>query len=142
MSLSISFTELKIQVPTLATPTSKPELHILNASLRRIDLISKILAPIWISTVALQVRQGKWTATVVACFNALTTFLELFTANEVWRQCPRLRESRTNAPLAFPLALHDEVGHPRERMRTWKGLKLYFSTDMYIRTFVQFLTFP
>ena len=81
-------------VPLLATPTTRPALHVLNASLKRIDLISKLVAPLAISAVALGLHSLKLTALIIAAMQVLSLAPEVLAANRVWRSCKRLHEPR------------------------------------------------
>ena len=62
-------------MPTLATPTSKPQLHFLNAAIKRIDLKSKLVGPIFISLAVMTVESLVVLALVVAGMNSILSCL-------------------------------------------------------------------
>ena len=81
-------------VPLLATSTSRPALHVLNAALKRIDLISKLVAPLAISAVALALHSLRQAALIIAAMQIVSLVPELITASQVWGSCKRLQEPR------------------------------------------------
>ncbi|KAK3692073.1 Ferroporti-1 [Podospora appendiculata] len=128
-------------VPTIASEVSDPPLHQLNAIMRRIDLVSKILAPVFVSVV--YIRDPLYLAAVAALMNLATVGVELATARSAWTRCTVLRlarepkappepeddttitlDSDETTPLATPAT--DELAINNNK----KGLRLYFSSDV------------
>lgn len=80
-------------LPRLASPTSKPALHTLNAGIERIDLISKLVAPLAVSAVELGVHSLRVTTLLIAVMQIVTIAPELWLAREVWRSSAALQSS-------------------------------------------------
>jgi hypothetical protein len=80
-------------LPTMASDLSRPPLHLLNAMMRRIDLVSKILAPVAVSVVAVRASPAVL-ALVTAVLNLATVAAEVATARSAWHMCRALRSSR------------------------------------------------
>ncbi|KAK3375422.1 hypothetical protein B0H63DRAFT_278860 [Podospora didyma] len=100
-----------------AAEGSVPALHALNATMRRIDLISKILAPVFVS--ALAIRRGEqYLAGVTAAMNLATVGIELVTAKSAWESCNVLKMERRGR------------GKGPEEDEEREGLMLYFSSDV------------
>lgn len=138
-------------VPILATPTSRPPLHVLNATMKRIDLISKLVAPLFVSVAAIWVQSLRMTTLVIAAIQALSVIPEMVTARRVWLSSPRLQESREHLYSAtvtesedLPIpemalrrnsseSIENAQDRPsfKERMKIWNhGLHLYFSSPV------------
>ncbi|KAL7268886.1 hypothetical protein RUND412_008476 [Rhizina undulata] len=140
-------------IPTLASPASTPSLHVLNASMRRIDLICKLIAPIFISLIAMLARSVRITVFVVLATNALSVGVEWIAAKRVWKECPKLREPRRAGPApdeeTIATATEEvlgEVSEPETVNKLGKlgqGLKLYFGSNVWIPSFaLALLYFP
>lgn len=127
-------------VPTIASEVSKPPLHQLNATMRRIDLVSKILAPVFVSTIAIKASSVVLVA-VTAGVNLATVAVELSTARTAWNKCnalklsrepknvvPELRRSSDDLDAAGTTVDSERV-HPEKR-----GLALYFSNPVCLGT--------
>ncbi len=123
-------------VPTIASEVSRPPLHQLNATMRRIDLISKILAPVFVSVVAIRTSPAVL-ALVTACINAATVAVELVTARTAWDKCHALKLARESkdgldqdGDATPPNEVLDvgavEIVEPRAEKT---GFALYFSSD-------------
>ena len=125
------------QVPTLATPTSKPQLHVLNAAMKRVDLTSKLVAPIFISLAAMTVKSLVALALVVAAMNVILLLPEWLCAKWVWNACAKLQEPRQ--PLSPPTFVEEEEGensgllplNPKERWAS--SFKIYFNNNAWKR---------
>ncbi|RDW94335.1 hypothetical protein BP5796_00098 [Coleophoma crateriformis] len=122
-------------VPALKAPDGQPyDLTNLNAVMRRIDLICKLAAPIFISTVIslTGVRTG---AAVVGCMSAVSWGLEYWCARRVWLG---------NAQLRVPKVVRDPGGNgSSEGLTRWQklalglkgygqGFKNYFGSSVWI----------
>jgi solute carrier family 40 (iron-regulated transporter), member 1 len=137
-------------VPTLASDTSQPPLHTLNATMRRIDLISKythprraycqsmradlgvrILAPVFVSYVKIRTT-AVMLAAVIAGLNLGTVSVEVMTAKMAWTNCAVLEKKReeVNVPTSPPSLEGSDGEHTTTRATPQKrGLGLYFSSD-------------
>ncbi|KAK6506143.1 hypothetical protein TWF506_011065 [Arthrobotrys conoides] len=93
-------------VPTLA-PTVGDSLHKLNATMRRIDLICKVLAPGFVTLLptgfsVIEVTKDHsvfWTAVVIAVMSLLSPWVEWLSAQRVWDknellQAPKIIEGQ------------------------------------------------
>ncbi|KAJ6263620.1 hypothetical protein Dda_2188 [Drechslerella dactyloides] len=94
-------------VPTLAPAVGDSSLHILNAMMRRIDLICKVLAPGFVTLLptgfaavpATAPRSMFWTVAVIAAMSLLSPWVEWISAHRVWSnsevlQAPKIVERR------------------------------------------------
>ncbi|KAK6524814.1 hypothetical protein TWF281_011712 [Arthrobotrys megalospora] len=80
-------------VPTLAPAVGESSLHILNASMRRIDLICKVLAPGFVtllptvfSLLTVTKRHSVfWSVVVIAVMSLLSPWVEWMSAQRVWK---------------------------------------------------------
>ncbi|OCK85430.1 hypothetical protein K432DRAFT_343183 [Lepidopterella palustris CBS 459.81] len=140
-------------VPILA-PETGPECFTLtqiNATMARIDMVCKLIAPIIISgflSVAPSVRFG---VVCIAAANILSTFLEIWSAKWLWDQCDILRKPKLSAILEFDSEGNFETRHRSESQASritffqawvdsitswWHGyipsLKLFFATEVWI----------
>ncbi|KAG0131314.1 hypothetical protein HOY82DRAFT_608276 [Tuber indicum] len=114
-------------VPTLVTPTSDPPLYVLNASMRHIDLISKLVAPIFVSLAATFWKSQRVTAFGVAGMNAVFMVPEWSAARKVWLSCSRLRENRLNAA-----AVMENEGWGSGVASWATDFKVYFGSNAWI----------
>ncbi|KAK3333419.1 Ferroporti-1 [Cercophora scortea] len=125
-------------VPTIASEVSDPPLHQLNAVMRRIDLVSKILAPVFVSVI--YIRDPLYLAAITAVTNLATVGIELATARSAWDRCNVLKLARE--PKATPESDdnitpdNNEATPPTDNVNTTntnlKGLHLYFKSDVYL----------
>jgi len=67
----------------------KTPLHVLNASMKRIDLISKLVAPIFISFASMALNQTV-IAFAVGAMNLILFLPEWVCARYVWTACTKL----------------------------------------------------
>ena len=121
-------------VPTIASQMSSPPLHQLNATMRRIDLVSKILAPVFVSTIAIK-TSSIVLVTVTAGVNLATVGVELATARTAWNKCNALKLARE--PKSAATTLRGVDGHagstiaiPDGTHQEKRGLALYFSNPV------------
>ncbi|KAK6709837.1 hypothetical protein SNK05_004313 [Fusarium graminearum] len=82
-------------IPTIASECSEPPLHHMNAVMRRIDLTSKMLAPIFISGVAAQ-KGSAVLAAITAGLNMMTVGIELISARSAWNHSAVLQQERAS----------------------------------------------
>ncbi|KAI5919247.1 Ferroportin1-domain-containing protein [Camillea tinctor] len=123
-------------VVTVAAPAGSPyDLSHLNAVMRRIDLVCKLLSPILISVIITTLDSVR----IGVIYTGLTSFVcipvEFFSAKKVWSH---------NAVLQVPKPLPPQHtasgGEPQAGTRScmaqlrqfFKGLELYFSTPVWI----------
>lgn len=118
-------------IPTIASEYSKPPLHELNAIMRRIDLISKILAPVFASVIAIRTSSAVLAA-VTAAMNVTTVGIELITARTAWKHCSVLERDRDSKP-ETPSTAEDQEGRETAPVVERKSsLALYFSNDAWL----------
>lgn len=121
------------QVPTLATSTSKPSLPELNAVMRRIDLLCKLFAPIFISVIAILAANIRVTIFIILSTNLVSVAIESFSAKKVWTECERLQAPR---PIAEPQDGETDLSLVETRWEKWShGLRLFFRSEIWIRKF-------
>ncbi|EXM14473.1 Ferroportin-1 [Fusarium oxysporum f. sp. vasinfectum] len=116
-------------VPTIASECSEPPLHHLNAVMRRIDLTSKMLAPIFISGVAAQESSAVLAAITVG-LNMMTVGIELISARSAWNHCAVLQRERASQPDAAGCEQggdQEGMGEPEVQKNS---LALYFTSDV------------
>ncbi|KAJ9134450.1 hypothetical protein NKR23_g10099 [Pleurostoma richardsiae] len=117
-------------VPTIASESSEPRLHQLNAVMRRIDLISKILAPVCVSVIAVRTSPTVLAA-ATAGMNVATVAIELASAKAAWRKCAVLGRERDSKPEATLPGLGDQLEAGESGPDPEKSsLALYFSNDV------------
>lgn len=115
------------QVPAIAATEPAPFLLSLNASMRRIDLTCKLLAPLSISVLALVASSVRVTAVCIAVINAVSVGIEWHTAYRVYRSCPSLRVPKAPSPPPVQATRQQSV------FRSWtQGLSLFFSTEIWL----------
>ena len=85
-------------IPLLASQTSDSTYSLtqLNAVMRRIDLICKLVSPVMISVVIAASGSTRIGVMVVAGMSALSWGVEIWCARRVWNTNPRLREPKVN----------------------------------------------
>ena len=118
-------------IPTIASEYSKPPLHELNAIMRRIDLISKILAPVFASVIAIRTSSAVLAA-VTAASNISTVGIELVTANTAWQHCSVLERARDSKPETDSPSEDEESEDPAPVVERKSSLALYFSNDAWL----------
>ena len=115
-----------LQVPAISTPTSNPSIYTLSANMKRIDLISKLVAPAVVSTMQTWTASASTVAVILAVQNIASFGPEWFAVQSVWNNCPNLRRDRS-------------TGHIRGHIPIWdphqfvEDFRLYFSCDVWIR---------
>ena len=118
-------------VPTIASEYSKPPLHELNAIMRRIDLISKILAPVFASVIAIRTSSAMLAA-ITAAMNVATVGIELITARTAWKHCSVLERGRDSKPETPSIAEDQEGRETAPVVERKSSLALYFSNDAWL----------
>ncbi|EXM15582.1 Ferroportin-1 [Fusarium oxysporum f. sp. vasinfectum] len=115
-------------VPTIASECSEPPLHHLNAVMRRIDLTSKMLAPIFVSLVAAQ-KGSAVLAAITAELNMVTVGIELISARSAWNHCAVLQRERASQPDAAGSEQGSDQGMSEPEVQK-NSLALYFTSDV------------
>jgi hypothetical protein len=105
--------------------------------MKRIDLASKLVAPIFVSLAAMRVESQVIMTLAVAGMNIVLLLPEWFCAKWVWSSCPKLREPRQ---LRISVAGVEEAeeeapGLPPQttRERWGSSLKVYFDNSAWRR---------
>ncbi|KAK6958167.1 hypothetical protein Daesc_000962 [Daldinia eschscholtzii] len=121
-------------VVTVAAPTGNPyDLTHLNAVMRRIDLVCKLISPILISAVISVLGSIRLGVIFTGLTSLVSIPIEVFSAKRVWNSSPLLQ-----APRAIPTA-HPETA-TQEASRSWisktrqyfHGFEMYFSTSVWV----------
>ncbi|KAF7193521.1 Solute carrier family 40 member 1 [Pseudocercospora fuligena] len=84
---------------SLLLPTSRshsPQLHILNATTKRIDLITKLVAPVAVSAIQLRSSSLTVTASVLALTQAVSLAFELYLTQSVYRSTPAFQAPKSS----------------------------------------------
>lgn len=113
--------------PTITGEETSPSLAELNAVMRRIDLVSKILAPVVVSAVRVRGGVGMLVG-FTAAINLLTVGLEVSTARTAWEQCRVLRMEREEAK-DLNAGPDDDQETATQRKGILSSLRLYLSYD-------------
>lgn len=110
--------------------------------MKRIDLISKLFAPIFISLAAMMVKHPVILALAVAGMNMALLLPEWLCAKWVWSACAKLRAPRQGpaSPIVVDEGEDDDYDSPPSRMRErWgSGLKIYFDNNAWRRMIFPF----
>ena len=115
-------------VPLLASPTSTPALHVLNADIKRIDLISKLVAPLAISGLVVGLNSLRITAILIALMQLATVVPEVFMARSVWRSSSALQSPKSASKEEVEI-----MPSFRHRITTWTGvLRRYISSPVFL----------
>ena len=83
----------------------------LNATIRRIDMLCKLVAPLAVSTFVSTVQSERLAAVVVATISTLSLWPECWGAQQVWRQNSRLRARKGSVD---EIATRDDEGWPMQ----------------------------
>ncbi|KAI0009097.1 Ferroporti-1 [Xylariaceae sp. FL0662B] len=123
-------------VVTVASPAGRPyDLTHLNAVIRRIDLVCKLISPILISAVISALDSVR----IGVIFTGLTSLvsipIEIFSAKRVWNGSRVLQE-----PRAMPPHQQQRIEEPQVVDLSWvararryfRGFEMYFSTAVWI----------
>ncbi|KAI1807375.1 Ferroporti-1 [Daldinia bambusicola] len=121
-------------VVAVAAPAGNPyDLTHLNAVMRRIDLVCKLISPILISAVISILGSIRLGVIYTGLTSLISIPIEVFSAKRVWNSSPLLQ-----APRTVP-ASHSEA-ITRDTPRSWisktrqyfHGFEMYFSTSVWI----------
>lgn len=131
-------------VVTVAGPTGHPyDLTNLNAVMRRIDLVCKLISPILISIVISATGSVRIGVLYTGFTSLISIPIELISAKRVWNGSRVLQASKpvpVSAPTQDPTAGEGETETRSEpwpsRIRQYfKGLELYFTSPAWIPSF-------
>ncbi|KAI1661002.1 Ferroporti-1 [Daldinia decipiens] len=121
-------------VVTVAAPAGNPyDLTHLNAVMRRIDLVCKLISPILISTVISVLGSIRLGVVFTGLTSLISIPIEVFSAKRVWNSSPLLQ-----APRAIPTSQPGTA--TQETSRSWisrtrqyfHGFEMYFSTSVWV----------
>lgn len=111
--------------------------------MKRIDLVSKLVAPIFISFV-LMATNHTLLALTVAAMNLILFFPEWVCAKSVWTACPKLKEPRLLGTATVAAENEDTIQAASATTTRWTrwmgGLHLYFGHDVWRRTCLAAIT--
>ena len=134
-------------IPILAAQTggSAYDLTHLNAVMRRIDLICKLISPLVISLIITASGSTKIGVMVVASMSTLSWGVEIWCARRVWRASSRLRQPKNNENAAATAGILERAGSlthgwpRRAKERVAEGfrsqvesLRDYFGSDVWM----------
>lgn len=123
------------KVPALAVGSSQPFLAELNAVMRRIDLICKLISPVFISAIVLWVSSVRATILILAGMNCASIGIEWFAARRVWMGCERLQSPKA---IDTEQGSSGESGDIRKINRWGQSMKLFFRSKIWIREYLLF----
>lgn len=121
---------------------SPQQLTRLNAVMRRIDLICKLVAPVVISMI-ISVTSMRIGVMTVAGMSGMTWGIEIWCASRVWRSCPQLRQPKVFQQSeeiemvagSSPRVIESRTSKLR-LLQIWQGqtaqIRAYFSTSVWI----------
>ena len=132
-------------IPILATQTngSAYDLTHLNAVMRRIDLVCKLISPLMISIIISASGSTRIGVMVVAGMSASSLGLEMWCARRVWHANPQLRQAKneTIASTAMPEPAGSSEPHWPQRAKNHiatgfysqiKNLRDYFGSEVWM----------
>ncbi|KAI0172028.1 Ferroporti-1 [Hypoxylon sp. FL1284] len=119
-------------VVTVAAPAGRPyDLTRLNAVMRRIDLVCKLISPILISVVISALGSVRLGVVFTALTSLVSIPIEIFSATRVWRSSPLLQAPRAVPPPAPSRSTQA----PSWLARSWQyfhGFEMYFGTTVWV----------
>ncbi|KAI1386972.1 Ferroporti-1 [Hypoxylon trugodes] len=121
-------------VVTVAAPAGNPyDLTHLNAVMRRIDLVCKLISPILIAAVISALGSIRLGVVFTGMTSLISIPIEIFSAKRVWNSSPLLQARRAAPPPNPTSAAH---GTPRswvaKTRQYFHGFEMYFSTSVWI----------
>ncbi|KAI1398751.1 Ferroporti-1 [Hypoxylon fuscum] len=121
-------------VVTVAAPAGRPyDLTHLNAAMRRIDLVCKLVSPILISAVISALGSVRLGVVFTGLTSLLSIPIEVFSAKRVWNSSPLLQAPRAVAPPRPMSAMQTTSRSWLARTRRYfHGFEMYFSTSVWI----------
>lgn len=111
--------------------------------MRRIDLLCKLAAPVFVSVIAILAGSVHATIFIIAGMNLVSVGVEWFAAKSVWMKCIKLHAPKS---ISEPDRADEpgEIGLSRieSRRERWSGgLILFFRSEIWIRKFSQPFSF-
>ncbi|KAI1492343.1 Ferroporti-1 [Biscogniauxia mediterranea] len=124
-------------VVTVAAPAGRPyDLTHLNAVMRRIDLVCKLMSPILTSVIITALGSVRIGVIYTGLTSVISIPVELFSAKRVWSHSPALQAPKPLPPQQEATSGPSQQAGARScvaRLRQFfKGLELYFSTPVWI----------
>lgn len=115
-----------LQVPAISSPTSSPSIYVVSANMKRIDLISKLTAPAFISVLQTWTGSTAIVAVILALQNLASIVPEWLAIQKVWNSCPDLHKDR-------PMGREIRHGFLLDPYQLVEDFRSYFGTDVWIR---------
>lgn len=120
-------------VPLLAHDTTRPALHILNANVKRIDLITKLVAPLAVSAFVIWSKDLIASALIIAALQA-TVIPGVIMASRVWHSSTALQSEKD---IHNDIDVNSETAHPikslTKKFTTWFDLlRSYSSSSVFL----------
>ncbi|KAI0880378.1 uncharacterized protein GGS22DRAFT_175119 [Annulohypoxylon maeteangense] len=120
-------------VVTVAAPAGRPyDLTHLNAVMRRIDLVCKLISPILIAAVISVLGSIRLGVVFTGLTSLLCIPIEVFSAKRVWNSSPLLQAPRAMPPSEPPLTQTTPTPWLAKTRQYTHGFELYFSTTVWI----------
>ncbi|MCJ1341506.1 hypothetical protein MMC09_006802 [Bachmanniomyces sp. S44760] len=113
----------------------------LNATMRRIDLICKLAAPVFVALIVAAFGSNRCCVLTIAGMNCISWGIEALTAYQVWRTTPRLQERRDVLSSISSVTADTRINNSLERFNNVAAkafedqiqrLKQYFASDVWI----------
>ncbi|KAI5862711.1 hypothetical protein GGS23DRAFT_571444 [Durotheca rogersii] len=123
-------------VVVAAAPAGRPyDLAHLNAVMRRVDLVCKLLAPILVSAVVSALGSIRFGVVFTGLTSLVSMPIEIVSAKRVWNSSPLLRAPR-QVPPPSPAAAHPQMNSrpsPAARIRQYfHSFEPYFGTVVWV----------
>ncbi|KAI2783517.1 Ferroporti-1 [Daldinia loculata] len=121
-------------VVTVAAPAGNPyDLTHLNAVMRRIDLVCKLISPILISAVISILGSIRLGVIFTGLTSLISIPIEVFSAKRVWNSSPLLQAPRA-VPTSQPAAATQGASRSwiSRTRHYFRGFEMYFSTSVWV----------
>ncbi|KAI0846899.1 Ferroporti-1 [Daldinia vernicosa] len=121
-------------VVTVAAPAGNPyDLTHLNAVMRRIDLVCKLISPILTSAVISALGSIRLGVVFTGLTSLISIPIEVFSARRVWNSSPLLQAPRA-VPTSQPAVVTQETSRSwiSRTRQYFHGFEMYFSTSVWV----------
>ncbi|CAJ2513424.1 Uu.00g015430.m01.CDS01 [Anthostomella pinea] len=121
-------------VVTVAAPSGRPyDLTHLNAVIRRIDLVCKLISPIIISIIISALGSVRVGVVFTGLTSLLSIPIEVFSATRVWKSNALLQVPRpVPPPKSQPVHTRGAPSWISRTRQYFRGLEMYFSTSVWL----------
>lgn len=120
-------------VVTVAAPVGQAyDLTHLNAVMRRIDLVCKLIAPILIAAVISALGSIRLGVVFTGLTSLFSIPVEVFSATRVWNSSPVLQAPRAVPPPPQPTAATQSRSWLARTRQYFHGFEMYFSTVVWV----------